>query len=167
MMVMGGIQSMTALETIQALCDLTKEHGSTFEVATDQCGLYLDVKIPGHEMSIRYYVSDKDYPGLLAERHPELDQAIRQHCRGMIGWLEEWGEQNRKFRAYCPQSVRFNWTKKGRLSVHWTTVKDHTFQLHQSVGFSRSEFPLLDMALAHQGSQQLLPPPADKQDGNE
>lgn len=83
---------MTAIETIQALCDLTKEHGSTFEVATDQCGLYLDVKIPGHEMSIRYYVSDSQYPGLLAERHPELDKAIREHCRGMIGWLEEWGK---------------------------------------------------------------------------
>lgn len=153
---------MTAIETIQALCDLTKEHGSTFEVATDQCGLYLDVKIPGHEMSIRYYVSDSQYPGLLAERHPELDKAIREHCRGMIGWLEEWGENDRKFRAYTPASVRFNWSKKGRLAVHWQTVKDHSFQLYQTVGFSRADFPLLDVALASQG-QQLLPPPADKQ----
>lgn len=148
---------MTAIEAIQALCNLTKEHGSTFEVATDQCGLYLDVKVEGHELSIRYYVSDSEFPGLLADREPELDAAIRQHCRGMIGWLEEWAERP-KFRAYTPQSVRFGWTKKGRLHVQWTTVKDQTFQLHQSVAFSRSDFPLLDVAIVQQQLPQLPPP---------
>lgn len=155
---------MTAIEAIQALCQLTKGHDSVFEVAEDQCGLYLDVKIPGHEVSIRYYVSDSDFPGLLADREPELDKAIRQHCRGMIGWLEEWGKPE-KFRAYTPEKVRFGWTKKGRLNIQWTTVRDHTFQLYQSVGMTRADFPLLDTAIAMQNLPQL-PPPDDKQADN-
>ena len=155
---------MTAIEAIQALCDLTSELQSTFEVATDQCGLYLDVKIPGHEVSIRYYVSDAQYPGLLAERHPDLDKAIRQHCRGMIGWLEEWGEKDQKFRAYTPASVKFGWTKKGRLHISWPTVNEHNFQFYKSVSFTQSEFPYMNVA--NQTKTKLLPPPADKQDDN-
>jgi hypothetical protein len=141
---------MTAIEILSEICSLTKDLKGHFITGKDDCGLYLDIEIPGADLSIRYYVEDAELPGLLASSRPDLDKAIRQNITGLIGWLEEWSDQ--KVRLYIPCQVGFKWTKKGRLHMAWQTEKGTPLNYYCWSNLKRSDFPLLSHAIAQQES---------------
>ena len=137
---------MTALDILHEITKLTKDLEGRFVTGKDECGLWLEIRIPAADLNIRYYAEDIDCPGLLSSSRPDLDQAIRRNLTGIIGWLEEWSSDC-KSKIYVPQEVGFNWTKKGRIAISWSNGKGTPLKYYVNSNLSRESFPYLNKFL--------------------